>query len=367
MLSLEQKNKLINLGLILIGFVLIFEILFYHQSIINWLINLVESSGIWSWIVICSLQFLQVIFIPIPAYFITLTSMKMYPDNLFLLFILTLFVVMCGVVIAYFIGHKFGKKAVIWAAGSEEEYDKWLNVLKSKRTNMFYLFSVIFPIFPDDILCILVGSIKMNFWWFLFCNLIGRTVGLVTFMFVFTSIGNSIITIIVFGILLLLLFIFKIILKYKRGNKMNLIIIGENTESIAMDIWKGNTNFTVLNKSPYLFNKQFLKFIKNKPVIISTTAEQFEQKPINDVVEFFIKNKFIPIFISNNKKSIERKMHTAIEELIPSALLYTRNKENKDYDILIKTTQEYLIGKGIIENGNKTVRTSRKRKRTSAK
>lgn len=219
MLNLSQKNKIVDLALVLMVFVFAFEVLFYHSAVVNGLISFVENSGIWSWVVISVLQFLQVVFIPIPAYFITLTSMKMYPDQMLLLFVVTLLVVMLGVITAYWIGRKWGKKAVVWAAGNEEEYNKWLNVLQSKKTNLFYFLTVLFPIFPDDILCLLVGSIKMNFWWFLLCNFVGRAIGLITFMFVFTNISNGLTSIIIFGILIIILFIYKMILKRRVKNE----------------------------------------------------------------------------------------------------------------------------------------------------
>lgn len=146
---------------------------------------------------------------------------------------------------------------------------------------------------------------------------------------------------------------------------MNLIIIGNDTDNIALDIWKGNTNYTVLNQSPYVWSNDFKKFIKDRPVIVSTTSEQFVEKNINDVIEFMIKNEFIPILIADDKKAIENNIYTALSDSILSSLLYIRNKENKDYDELIKRTQGYLLGKGIIENGNKTLRTPRKRKKSA--
>lgn len=146
---------------------------------------------------------------------------------------------------------------------------------------------------------------------------------------------------------------------------MNLMIIGNDTDNIALDIWKGNTNYTVLNQSPYVWSNDFKKFIKDRPVIVSTTSEQFVEKNINDVIEFMIKNEFIPILIADNKKAIENNIYTALSDSILSSLLYIKNKENKDYGELIKRTQGYLLGKGIIENGNKTLRTPRKRKKST--
>ena len=146
---------------------------------------------------------------------------------------------------------------------------------------------------------------------------------------------------------------------------MNLIVVGNDVDDVALDIWKANTNYTVLNKNPYIWNKQFSNFIENRPVIVVVTAEQFMTKNINDVVDFMNKHEFIPILIADNKKSIENNMYTALIEHIPSTVLWTKNKQNKDYNELIKISQGYLLGKGIIKNDNKTLRTPRKRKKST--
>lgn len=138
---------------------------------------------------------------------------------------------------------------------------------------------------------------------------------------------------------------------------MNLVIIGNNTDEIAKDIWKGNTNYMILNQNPYMFGPAFAKFTENKDVIISTTSEQFESKTVDYVINWFKEHKYIPIFIADDKESMERKMHIAMEESIPSSILYTRNEKNKDYDVLVKIARGYLLGKGIIEDDDKTLRT----------
>ena len=221
MLNLKQLNKITNLCIIMLFIMLSFEILFYHSTITNWLISIVENSGPWGWFVVCFVQFLQIVVIPIPSAIITLTSMKMYPNDLFLLYFLTLGVVIFSVIITYLIGLKWGKKAVMWCAGSEEEYEKWRKVLQSKKTNVIYLVTVLFPIFPDDLLCLMAGSIKMNFWWYLFSNVLGRAIGLATFMFVFKTISNNLTTVIMMIVLLVLLIVFKVILKRRLNNEFS--------------------------------------------------------------------------------------------------------------------------------------------------
>jgi hypothetical protein len=134
-----------------------------------------------------------------------------------------------------------------------------------------------------------------------------------------------------------------------------------------MDMWKANTNYTVLNQSPYVWDKKFTKFIKNRPVIVVTTAQQFLNKSINDTLEFMITHEFVPIVVADDKDAIENNIYTALSSEIKSAVLYTRNEKNKDYEKLIKIAQGYLLGKGIIEDDNTTLRTPEEGEGTTTK
>ena len=146
---------------------------------------------------------------------------------------------------------------------------------------------------------------------------------------------------------------------------MNLVIIGNDVDDIAMDIWKGNTNFTELNKNPYLWGENFLNYIDGKEVIVTTNDEQFKSKTTNQFLEYMEKHNFIPIFIADNKDDFVNLMYTAVNEILQDAILYTRNAKNEEYDIFIKMTREYLFKRK--ENNDKTVRTPRKRKTSTSK
>ena len=147
---------------------------------------------------------------------------------------------------------------------------------------------------------------------------------------------------------------------------MNLVIIGNNTDDIALEIWQGNTNFTVLNQNPYLMGKNFIEYIKNKEVIVSTNTDQFEYTTANMFLEWLEKYEFIPIFIADNKDDFVCSMYTLIDDIVPDAVLFTRNEKNEGYDELIKIAREYLF-KRKERDGDKTVRTPRKRKASTPK
>ena len=80
----------------------------------------------------------------------------------------------------------------------------------------------------------------------------------------------------------------------------------------------------------------------------------------------FMDTHSIPILIADNETSFENTMYIALFDEIPNTVLYTRNKEQKDYGEFIKIAQGYLLGKGI-EDNDRTIRTPKKRKRTTSK
>lgn len=56
---------------------------------------------------------------------------------------------------------------------------------------MDIFFNSFISIFPDDLLCIIAGSVKFNFATYTIFNLIGRTIGLVTMCLVLQFIKMS--------------------------------------------------------------------------------------------------------------------------------------------------------------------------------
>lgn len=138
---------------------------------------------------------------------------------------------------------------------------------------------------------------------------------------------------------------------------MNLLIIGNDVDDIAKDAWKGNTNYMILNMSPYLWGKEFKKFYKkHKELIITSTAGQFLANGVEEFVELMRTYELIPIFIAEDKDAIERVMHTNVEEVLPYSILYMGSRKCDKYPELINILQGYLLGKGF-ENGDNTVST----------
>ena len=187
----EQLIKILQVAIISTAIMLVAEIIFDIPAVTNWFSWLITHSyGIWVWIAIWIIMFLQVTILNIPAYVILSASVSIGIETLSIPYILVvLSAYMAGCLFAYWIGLKFGRKAVRWCAGSDEDYDKWSSYL-NKKGKLWYLVTVMFPFFPDDLLCLVAGGVKFDFGWYALSNFIGRGVGLVAMLLFLKFIGN---------------------------------------------------------------------------------------------------------------------------------------------------------------------------------
>lgn len=189
----EQLIKILRLAFVATLIMFLFEVVFaipgVTNSISTW-VNGIENSWI-LWIAVWFIMFIQVTFIPIPTYIVlnaALYAQILDPSKGVIQMFGTLdcwiFIIVCltasmtGSILAYFMGRKWGKRTIKWCAGDETEYDKWSKVLNEKG-KLGYAATVLFPIFPDDLLCLVAGSVKLDFNFFVWANAIGKFIGTV--------------------------------------------------------------------------------------------------------------------------------------------------------------------------------------------
>lgn len=187
----EQILKILNVAIIMTAIILLMEGVFTIPAVNQWFSDLITNSNGWMvYVVIWLIMFLQVTVLNIPAYVVLSASVSIGIQTLSFTYItVVLSAYMAGCLTAYWLGRKFGKKAVKWCAGSEEDYEKWSTVLNEKG-KLWYLITVVFPMFPDDILCLVAGAVKFNFWFYTIANILGRSIGLVTMLF-FLKLTNT--------------------------------------------------------------------------------------------------------------------------------------------------------------------------------
>lgn len=187
----DQVFKLLKLGIVVTFIMLLFEIVFSIDAISEPIANWITSSSGWLvYLAIWFIMFLQVTILNIPAYVILTTSINVGLKTLSFPYLLTVIsAYMAGCLLAYAIGRKFGVKAIKWVAGSEEEFNKW-SLFLNQKGKWYYFFTILLPIFPDDLLCLVAGSTKFHFGLYTLFNLVGRTIGLVTMLLTLEAIGS---------------------------------------------------------------------------------------------------------------------------------------------------------------------------------
>lgn len=182
--------------------------------------EIVESGGIFSFLIFIFLQILQTTVLQIPAMFVTIVGAWIF--GTWQAFLLSYISIMIGSIIMFWIGRKAGRRFLNWIIGKESS-EKWIDRM-SKGKYLFFLMMV-FPMFPDDILCVVAGLTNMSFPFFLITNLIARGIGVATTVWF----GSGAIIpyhgwgLIVWGLLILfVLALFYISVKYK--DKIDAII-----------------------------------------------------------------------------------------------------------------------------------------------
>ena len=129
----------------------------------------IKDGGIVSCIIFFAIQFAQVSFIPIPAAVTTIAGSAIFGP--WIAFAVSFSAIMLASLFSFFLGKVVGRKFVNWMVG-EDAAKKWSK--KISQGKYVFFFMMLFPFFPDDILCILVGCSKMTWRFFIITNLIAR-------------------------------------------------------------------------------------------------------------------------------------------------------------------------------------------------
>ncbi len=96
-------------------------------------------------------------------------------------FLLSFISVMLSSTAMYLVGRFGGYKICVKMLG-EDDCKKSLGLLRDKGT-VFFPLMMMFPVFPDDALVMIAGTIKMKLSWFIPSIIIGRGIGIATITF----------------------------------------------------------------------------------------------------------------------------------------------------------------------------------------
>ena len=209
------NSKLLVVGLIILSiFLSVFSIIFKHKkkeilSKLCLLINIILSLIITLWVVFSKyeiltvfssissfknfilstkekgmiiyvlIQFLQVLFVPIPSMIITLTGVAIYGPIVGS--ILCTIGVLLGSYCSFFMGKILGFKIACWITGKQNA-TKYAQII-NERGKFFLIIAFLLPLFPDDILCLIAGITTMKFKHFFWIALITRPIGVICMSF----------------------------------------------------------------------------------------------------------------------------------------------------------------------------------------
>lgn len=179
--------------------------------------QMIDDGGFLSYLIFFVIQFLQATILPIPAMVTTITGTIIFGP--FVSFLISFIAIFSASLLMFFLGKKVGKKFVVWAVG-KDDFEKWSTKLSKGKYTFFLM--MLFPFFPDDILCLLAGATtNMTYTFFIITNLITRPVGILTTCYIASG---EIIPFHGWGIpvwcLLLIFVIATLFLSFKYQNKL---------------------------------------------------------------------------------------------------------------------------------------------------
>ena len=143
-------------------------------------------------------------------------------------FIISFISVIISSFIMYLLGRFGGYKLCVKILG-EEDCNKSLELLETKSTIIFPLM-MLFPVFPDDALVMIAGTIKMKLKWFIPSIIIGRGIGIATIVFGFSLIPFESFTTLYDWIIFITVCVVWIFVIFHFANKLNKRLENKKTE-----------------------------------------------------------------------------------------------------------------------------------------
>ncbi len=126
------------------------------------LIAFIRSTKHWGILVYIGIVIFQVIFLPIPSAIVAVLGSVLYGPTYAFLFMTA--GTLIGSVLTFLLGKIFGRKLAVWVIG-EEKTDKYAELLNQKGRFLFIV-AMLFPFFPDDIICLIAGITTMSLRYF---------------------------------------------------------------------------------------------------------------------------------------------------------------------------------------------------------
>ena len=197
---------------------------------IDGLRQLIAKSGAWSLVVFTVLFVVcSILLCFMPGTSATFIGVSILLFGAWQGFIVSAISVFLASSLMFLIGNTLGEKVAIKIVG-KEALVKAQNLLDIK-SKMLLPLMFLFPIFPDDALCLVAGMTKMKYWYFAIIVLIFRTVGVATICFLGSGLINWAALTLVDWFVLINVCIFDIVLVFKYQNKIEQFILRKRNKN----------------------------------------------------------------------------------------------------------------------------------------
>lgn len=231
--------------------------------------KIISSCGAWSWVVFIILFILcanLLCFIPgLSATFIAVSILLFGAWQGFIISTISVFL---SSSLMFWLGDTLGERAAIKIVGKEslEKAQKLLDVKSKILLPLMFLF----PVFPDDAICLVAGMTKMKYWYFAIVALIFRTIGIATICFLGGGIIDWSTLTWVDWFCLINICIYDICLIFYLSNKLEKKILkrGENKMELKKKTIKLSTIAKIQRLTVKLFEAQDDDYVDGRAISI---------------------------------------------------------------------------------------------------
>lgn len=278
---------------------------------IDGLREIITKCGAWGWIVFIALFVAcstLMCFMPgTSATFIAVAIVLFGALNAFIICTISVFLASS---LMFLLGNTVGEKAAIKLVG-KESLDKAQNLLDMK-SKMLLPLMFMFPVFPDDALCMVAGMTKMKYWYFAIVALVFRTIGIATICFLGSGFIDWSTLSLIDWFVLINVVVFDIFLIFKYQGKLEKFILKRRskgkTEEVETKQKKELSSEAERLDNLYQKREQLLKAILRNQSIISNkkycNAEQLAN--IKKKIKREQEEKFA---VENTIKELEAKLN----------------------------------------------------------
>ena len=278
---------------------------------IDGLREIITKCGAWGWIVFIALFVAcstLMCFMPgTSATFIAVAIVLFGALNAFIICTISVFLASS---LMFLLGNTVGEKAAIKLVG-KESLEKAQNLLDMK-SKMLLPLMFMFPVFPDDALCMVAGMTKMKYWYFAIVALIFRTIGIATICFLGSGFIDWSTLSLIDWFVLVNVVVFDIVLVFKYQDKLEKFILKRRSKNKNTEIKQQKELSSEAERLDNLYNKreQLLKAIIRNQTIISNkkycNAEQLAN--IKKKIKREQEEKFA---VESNIKELETKLNVS--------------------------------------------------------